>query len=1153
MNAGSRRTPNVTSKEKKDCYYALTMFPYPSWYGLHVWHASVFTINDIVARYQRMLWKEVLNPIWFDSFWLPTENYAMKLGKPTYEVTKDNIQTFLKQIDALQLSFDQSSIFATSDASYYKRTQRIFQELYKAWLVYRDELWVNRCPDCQTVLANDQVVEWTCERCKSEIIQKKMPQWFIKITDYADRLIEDLDTIDRPEETKTAQKNWIGKSQWAEIHFDVSWKTVTVFTTRPDTLYGVTALVLAPENTLLDTLLKNDAVLEYRKETMSKTAVERQKNAKEKTWVDSWLVAKHPLTWEMIPVRYADYVLPDYATWSVMMVPAHDQRDYEFASKFWIPSMEVIQWEKEEWSDVVRLWTVINSWQFDWMKYPESKDAIIDFIEEKNVWTRKITYKLRDWSVSRQRYWGSPIPFYYKPNQNPLIPFQKRNWWIWNFHEGEPIMKRDTVMAVLHDPKADKYAVISWLWLWVDNFTFVLWWVDEWELPVDAAKREIIEETWYKNVSLTKHLWSFQTEFWHAVKKRNQHNCTECYLFELVNDENDGHNQEDNENLEVVWMSKEELFWLEQQEPLRDYYLKLACWEDIDRTWDTIHKYNKRNIAKPDVSKPELVPQEELPVVLPLDIQNYKPKGKSPLEEHDSFPIYKKWTKALLIHWWGNHPTDDPGCLLWVKETLEAQWIEVYFPRLTYHEDYDFAKAMSDINDYDADIVVGHSTWWYLALHYATKYWCPHVITLASTIDQEHMSEDLKAWAKESFWDNAQKVLNFQKTSIDYDALANTKIMMYFGELDTIVDNYYSEKFAWLISHADIKILDMVWHMWSTEKSLSIETINHYIKTLPTHMHYFRECDTLDTFMCSSFYFLRFPDAHNDDELINKEIANKLLPVDFYSWWKEHTVGHLLYSRFVHKFLSDQWYLDSPEPFKRLVHQWMILGADWRKMSKRRWNVIDPLDVVEKYWSDAVRTYLMFMWPVEQDKVWNDNALKWMKKFLDRVEKILELRKDFAWDKVQEIISKYHETIQWMTYDLDNMKFNTAVSKIMIFVNAIYELECCPKEVLEWLAMFLSPFAPSLADKIRNTLWHKTDIAFVSRPVADESKIVQSTINLPVQINWKMRWNIDITPWSDETTVLELIKNVENVVKYIEWKEFKKVIYIQDRILNIIV
>ena len=274
---------------KDNVYYALTMFPYPSGVGLHCGHASVFTVNDVIARFKRMQGMTVFNPFGFDAFGLPTENYAMKVGKQARIVTDENKEHFMKQVKALQMSFDYERIIDTSTPSYYHWTQWLFQELYKEGLVYRDTMFVNWCTDCMTVLANDQVVDGRCERCKDEVVQKKMPQWFIKITDYADDLIDDLDGLDWPESTKHHQKNWIGRSEGAEVDFVVDHEeemSLTVFTTRVDTLFGVTALVLAPENTSIDHFLTADSkkkVIDYRTATGHKTAVERQQSINDKT------------------------------------------------------------------------------------------------------------------------------------------------------------------------------------------------------------------------------------------------------------------------------------------------------------------------------------------------------------------------------------------------------------------------------------------------------------------------------------------------------------------------------------------------------------------------------------------------------------------------------------------------------------------------------------------------------------------------------------------------------------------------------------------------------------------------------------------------------------------------------------------------------
>lgn len=796
----------------KPKFYNLMMFPYPSGSAMHVWHASNYLYSEIVARYKRMRGYDVVFPLWYDSFGLPTENFAIKNNKSAWEATEENARYFDEQVQAMDFSLDKDRMLKTSDPEYYKWTQRIFAKLFEHGLVYRKDGLVNRCPSCQTVLANDQVVDGKCERCDSIIEQKQMPQWYIKITDYAEQLL-DYSDCDRPEETVTHQKNWIGKSEWAEILFDLSlqdWKSnnekrtnlerssITVFTTRPDTLFWATAVVLAPENGIIDTMLSVDKKLEldaFRAEVAKMSSIDRQSAERSKNGIFSGAYVKHPLTENKIPVWFADYVLPDYATGAVMFVPAHDERDYEFAKKYNIEIKEVI-WadDFENWICNTWRWVLINSWKFDWIDNFQAKEDIINEIENLWLGNKKITYRLRDWSVSRQRYWGSPIPIY--------------------------------------------------------------------------------------------------------------------YTFE---DNEDGHYTADNPH--------------------------------------------------PDKTKwiPHLILESELPVILPLDLPNYKPAGKSPLEDHPTFKYY-------------HHPD------------------------------------------------------------------------------------------------------------------------------------------------------------WNT---------------------YLRECDTLDTFMCSSFYYLRFLDPNNADYLISPEICRKYMPVDLYIGGKEHTVWHLLYSRFIYKFLKDKWYIihDSKEPFYKLVHQGMIHAHDGRKMSKRRGNVIDPMDIIQQYDTDTLRTYIMFMWPVELNKNRNPEAVGGVKRFLDRVERAVDLIDEVA---NKELDSLTQQTVKWVTQDLDALKFNTAISKLMVLTNGIYDYKSVSKTNFETLLLLLSPFASILSKKLWTLIGNDGDVHLQTWPIADDSLIANSNIQLPIQINGKMRWTIDVSAdiWQEE--VLDIIKQDDRFAKFLSG-DIKKVIRVPGKICNIII
>ncbi len=957
----ARYSPDFTSVPAEKIFYALTMFPYPSGIGLHCGHASVFTINDVVARFKRMQGYTVFNPFGFDAFGLPTENYAMELGKPAYEVTEENEKMFIDQVKALNLSFDRMRVIDTSKPDYYKWTQRIFQQLYKAWLVYRASLRVNRCPEDQTVLANDQVVDGRCERCKTEVVQKKVPQRFIKITAYADRLIQDLETIDRPEETKIAQRNWIGRSEGAEIDFDVDGinaPTIKVFTTRPDTLFGVTAVVLAPENTLIDSLLDADKKAEldnYRQATFAKTPIQRQQELKEKTGIFSWAYVIHPLTWEQLPIRFADYVVADYGSGAVMMVPAHDERDFEFAKKFQIEIKPVIEGEIFEWTQVVREWVLINSWRFDWLSHLEAKEKIAEHLASLNKGWKKITYRLRDRSVSRQRYRGSPIPVYYSIPQEKVYLFEYQDAGR-KHKEGQETLTREVIQLIVKDKNSDEYCFVKWNF--DDGVSGFFGGIEAGETAEDAAKRELLEEGGFTHVEIKKHILDYQCKFRHPTKNRNQYSVCTCLLIEVDRAHQKDISKAEKEQHSLVWMSAEEFLKVSNNDTTIYCLNHLLGKEQKER--QLIDKYNDFYPCPEDKKIVHLIPEDELPVELPLDVKNYKPKGKSPLEEHPTFAHYHKDGKEYL-----------------------------------------------------------------------------------------------------------------------------------------------------------------------------------------------RECDTLDTFMCSSFYFLRFPEAHNPKELISKWMADKLFPINFYSWGKEHTVGHLLYSRLIHKFLYDQGYVPSPEPFEKLIHQWMVLGKDGRKMSKRYKNGVDPMEMIEQYGSDALRTYLMFMGPVEADKQWNNNALQGVKKFLERIQRLFDAERKGTFN--EEVESMTHQTIRDLTKDLEEMKFNTAVSKLMILVNSMYDHQAVTDEQLWYLTLLLAPFAPECAEQMRKKLWHQDDVHYASRPVENPEKILQGMISLPVQINGKMRWNIEVQPGIDEANVLKMIREDEKINKHLEWQNVKKVIYVQDKILNIVV
>ena len=416
--AGVFHAENHSEKPK---YYALIEFPYPSGQGLHVGHPRPYTALDIVARKRRMQGYNVLYPIGWDAFGLPTENYAIKNHVHPAEVTKKNVARFKEQIQSLGISFDWSREINTTDPEYYKWTQWIFLQLFKHGLAYKKEMAVNWCTSCKCVLANEEVVDGVCERCGSEVVHKVKSQWMLKITEYAQRLIDDLDLVDYPDRVKTQQKNWIGRSTGAEVDFKATTgDTLTIYTTRPDTLYGVTYMVMSPEHPLLkkwEGLISNiEDVRSYQAEAAKKSEFERTEVAKEKTGVRlEGVQAINPVNGKEIPIFISDYVLISYGTGAIMAVPGHDTRDWEFAKKFGLPIIEVVAGgdvEKEAFTEC-ETGTMVNSGILDGLSVEEAKEKIKEYMEEKGFGHSKVNFKLRDWVFSRQRYWGEPIPVVY--------------------------------------------------------------------------------------------------------------------------------------------------------------------------------------------------------------------------------------------------------------------------------------------------------------------------------------------------------------------------------------------------------------------------------------------------------------------------------------------------------------------------------------------------------------------------------------------------------------------------------------------------------------------------------------------------------------------------------------------------------------------
>lgn len=776
------------SDKKK--YYVLEMFSYPSGSNLHLGHWYNYAPADSFARFKKMQGYNVFQPMGFDAFGLPAENYAIKTGIHPEDSTNKNIETMKNQLRSIGGMFDWSSFLATCKPDYYKWTQWLFLQLYKKGLAYQKQSPVNWCPSCNTVIANEQVIDGKCERCDSEIVRKNMTQWFLKITDYAEELLDGLNKIDWPEKTLTMQRDWIGKSEGGEVTFPMGDDKITVFTTRADTLMGVSYVVLAPEHPLVDKITTPDqrqAVEEYKRAASKASDIDRLSTAKEKTGVFTGAYCTHPISGNKVQVWIADYCLATYGTGAVMGVPAHDTRDFEFAKKFGLPITRVIKAKSgDDELPFTEHGILVNSGSFDGLSTAQAKKAILGFLAEKNLGGVKINYRLRDWSVSRQRYWGAPIP-------------------------------------IIH--------------------------------------------------------------------------CDHCG-------------------------------------------------------------------AVP-------VPEKDLPVKLPYDV-NFTPDGQSPLKKCDSF--------------------------------------------------------MNTV--------------------------CP-------------------------------------------------------------------------------------------------------ICGRPAR----RDPDTLDTFVCSSWYYLRYPDSQNSDKPFDSDVINKMLPVDKYVGGAEHACMHLLYSRFITKALRDMGYINFDEPFTSLVHQGLILGSDGEKMSKSKGNAINPDNLIEEYGSDVLRLYLMFGFSYAEGGPWNDDGIKSISKFLDRIERIVDLavvNKNQQSNEAQRKELEYalNYCIKRVTEDMESFSFNTAVARIMELVNVMYKCDAKGElfyDAIEKLIRVIAPLAPHFAEEMHERLGFKPSIFNAEYPICDQTKLVKDEVEIAVQINSKMRAKLVLPTSLTQDEVSSFVLGDAKISEMLGGAAVKKVIVIKGRLVNIII
>ena len=1141
------KTFKILNNFNKPKYYCLDMFPYPSGAWLHVGHPEWYTANDIIARYKNAKGFNVLHPMGWDAFWLPAENYAIKTWTHPRVTTDANIDNIRKQIKALWISYDWDREIDTTDPKYYKWTQWIFLRLFEAWLAYEQDLPINYCSSCKTWLANEEVLnDFTCERCWTKVEQRKIRQWVLAITKYADRLLYDVDKLDWPEGIKDMQRNWIGRSEWCEFEMKIVTKK-----------WGLPLPKRGGHNDLAESS-SNVSIFE----NMSKV-----KKKIKFSWKIEWVIE----VWDK-KINFNSVNILSHFRWkhykefinrkNLLATVFTQLENIEFDEyNIWYflfkkKAIKIVLWKQSNWNYFVKSY-------YTYDKFTEKYKRYLDV--NKNIWKISV-YTTR---IDTVFAWTFAILWPDSPQVHEFITSEYKKECNYYINKTKQISNQDRIL----DNKE-----VTWVFTWsyvINPFNkkevpvwiadFVLWNYWTWAVTANAHDERDFKLAKKYGIPLKVSILPNKCNEEQKNKILNFEDCFTDYWILINSWKFDWLNSKE-AKIKLTEYAEEKWFWKRVVNyKLRDWlFSRQRYWgepiplihlenDDVESLEKIEHKKSENSYSKnlEGVTRNGNTAKFSL---FQYSILEFTKKVKKKDDKKLFFSLfYELETKkgTIIFNWKKliNHFS--------IKDRKERNF------RISFWET--ILKYIDNIY-YESELI------WYLVIR-----------------------EKIFRIILEKLWDKKYEIKTYY-SSLKYAKLYNKAYIREKSDWDYLYIKWkqFSKIYNWLYGflvcdyNLPLELPNVTKYEPSWDGTSPLTKVKNFVNIeLAENLNWKRETNTMPQWWWSCWYYLRYMDNLNDDELVNKEIVNYWWEVDSYVWWAEHAVLHLLYARFWHKFLFDIWIVPTDEPFYRLRNQWLILAHAFQrkngwllandlveekngkfyeidtwievnriisKMSKSLKNVINPDDIIKEYWADSLRLYEMYMAEFKDTAPWDTKGIIWVRRFLDKVDRLFGSEPKISNEDDDFIKKLLHKTIKKVWEDIESYKFNTAIASMMILVN-----NWLPKDEENqniWKNIFLRllhPFAPHLAEELWEKLGNKKSIFFSLWPEYDEKLIVDDIIIIWVQVLWKLRWEIEISVDEDKNSVLKKAKDNEGVAKWLEWKEIVKEIYVPCKIVNLVI